>query len=207
MTIRRQKSGITAGLDLLGPDPTGSRGADGLLLEPPSGTGAEPLDCALRAEPPSRRAIRLTGILATCLVAGLAFTGGVLADQRWGSSSSEPGGRGSGLAVGGLPSGPPGSAPVGTGSDQPSGRSSGMAASGTPTATLTGTVRLVDGSVVYLVDDAGTLTRVEVDDTTTYTTLDASALGEIGEGDSVTITGSAAGQGVVHATAVQEGPR
>lgn len=207
MTIRRLESGTTAGLGLLRTDLAGSAAADGMLLEPPSGSGSEPLDSVLRAEPPSRRAIRLTGVLATSLVAGLAFTGGVLADQRWGSSAPTPGGRGSGLAVGGLPSGPPGSAPGGTASDQPSGSSSGMAASGAPTATLTGTVRLVDGSVVYLVDDAGTLTRVEVDDTTTYTTLDESTLGEIGEGDPVTITGTAAGQGVVRASAVQEGLR
>ena len=178
-----------------------------LLAAPPSNVSPEELDAALSSPPPSARSLRLTKLLGVGLVIALAFVGGIALGQRTGQSevASLPGGgqfqRGQGFPSG-FPSGAPGGAGAqagagGSGEDAATGSGSGTAASST-----TGTVKLVDGSVLYVSDAEGNLTRVEVDDSTDITTSSKADLDDISTGDTVTVTGATTSDGVT-ATSVE----
>jgi hypothetical protein len=182
-------------------DPAVAKDLD-LLADPPSTVSAEDLHAALSGPPPSARSVSLTRVLVVGLVLALGFAGGVFADQTWGQSGTAAGptaARPSGMPTGlltGLPTGmPTAGAAAGTGTSPAGATDSGS-------TTTTGTVMLVDGSVLYLSDSTGTQTRVEVADTTTITTTSSTSLKKIDKGDTVTVTGTTNDDGLA-ATSVE----
>jgi hypothetical protein len=164
-------------------DPATAKDLD-LLADPPSTVSADDLDAALSGPAPSARSLRLTRVLAAVLVLALGFAGGVFADQTWGQSAT---------AAGPTAAGGDGARPTGMPAGMPTGMPSGGPAEGTEsgsTTSTTGTVTLVDGSVLYLTDSTGAQTRVEVADTATITTSASTTLKKISKGDTVTVTGT-----------------
>lgn len=174
--------------------------ADVLLTSPPSTVSDEDLTAALSAPPPTARSLRLTKVLVTALVLVLGFVAGILVNQRWDSSgqvAGPSGDRGS-MDEGTMPSGfPSGMAfPGGTGQD-----GTGQAGQGA-SAPTTGEVTLVDGDVIYLTQSDGTQVRVEVGDDTTISKMTSADLGDVEEGDTVTVTGTTTDSGLT-ATSVE----
>jgi hypothetical protein len=167
-------------------DPAVAKDLD-LLADPPATIATQDLASALSGPPPSARALRLTRVLVAGLILALGFAGGVLADQTWGVSGGASGpiaARPMGMPTG-MPTGLPN--PGAAGGSATTGTAGGT---GTGPTTTTGTVTLVDGSVIYLTDPTGTQTRVEVGDKATITKTSNTTLSTIDKGDTVTATGT-----------------
>ena len=178
--------------------------ADALLAAPPSTVSDEDLAAALSAPPPTARALRLTRVLVTALVLVLGFVAGVLVNQNWGSSSGQvagPGGDRGSFGAGELPSGlPSGMAFPGSGGGTGDGSGQGGPAGTDASAPTSGEVTLVDGAVIYLTMADGSQVRVEVGEDTTIQTATPADLGDIEEGDTVTVTGTTTDNGLTATT-------
>ncbi|MFI6762619.1 hypothetical protein ACIBF5_26145 [Micromonospora sp. NPDC050417] len=126
------------------------------------------------------------------------FVGGVQVQKSYG----DPPGGGPAAAIGrggqrgaggfaGFPGGGPANRPDGTGSGADRGSGSGAAPgaeAGAAPAT-TGTVKLVDGSTVYLQTADGTLITVRTSPDTTVAVASAGSLADLKPGDTVTVAG------------------
>ncbi|MET4582970.1 hypothetical protein ABIE21_002480 [Conyzicola nivalis] len=138
---------------------------------------------------PKRKARFITPALALVAVLGVGIFGGVLIGQNTASATSA------------------GSAALGQG--RPDG-AAGDAAGGAPAGMggfTSGTVTAVDGDTVTLeLSDGSTVTITTTDDTTVTTTHDSS-VGDLTEGDSLTVIGEADDDGNVAATSITEGAR
>lgn len=163
-----------------------------LLTDPPSTVPGDELDALLSQPPPTARSLRTTRVLGAGLVLALGFVGGVVADQQWGpadqgSTVARVGGRAGGLPDRDAGTGLPALAPA-AGSDTASAAADSAEPASPALTSTTGTVALVDGSVLYVSDESGALVRVEVGDATAVTR--AADLTSIDEGDTVTVTGT-----------------
>jgi hypothetical protein len=180
-------------------------GPGGVLAERPEDVLAEPPDArdisAELAAPPRRKLPWLTLVLAACVVAAGAFSGGALVEkhQLKGSTTAGrgftfPTTSGSAGATGGRTFGGFGGA---------SGAGSGTA--GGAAGVTTGTVKLVDGNTIYVSDAQGNIVKVTTGGSTKVTESKSGKVSDLKAGQSVTVLGSKKSNGDVTATTVTQG--
>ena len=216
---RRRGHGPDHGLDILGAGPRTAASTDGAhagsattvmdaaeLLSIPATT--DDLEAALVARPRRARLPRLTMVLAAAVLIGGGFLGGALVGKHFGSASASAGGLPAGLAGGSLPRLAGGALPSGgfpAGGGTSAGGSGGAAPSGFGGASGTfGTVKLVDGSTIYVQSFSGGIIRVT---TSPSTKIQVSAAGQVKDlrpGQTVTVQGTRHGSGLVAATSVTQ---
>ncbi|MFE5769663.1 DUF5666 domain-containing protein [Streptomyces sp. NPDC056485] len=193
-------------------------GADpeGILAEPPDTRDIS----AELAAPPRPRLPWLTLVLSGGVVAGLAFTGGVLVEKGHLRDSPGTGSAGRNFAAGAGGQGRTGSAQggagatgqgrtgSGTGSGQSGGRQGFGSAPGGPGAgagVTTGTVKLVDGTTLYVTDAQGNVVKVTTDTNTQITQAKSGKVSDLQPGQTVTVRGSQNPAGDLAATTVAQG--
>ncbi|MFC1417522.1 hypothetical protein [Streptacidiphilus cavernicola] len=148
------------------------------------------------AAPPRRKLPWLTLALCGGVVAALAFAGGALVEKNnlTGSTPSAAGGNFAGFNRGG--------ATAGTGGANRQGTGTGGGGGGGAT---TGTVKLVDGSTVYLTDSSGNVVKVTTGSSTKVSVTKNGKVSDLQPGQSVTVLGSTDASGDLAATTVTEG--
>jgi hypothetical protein len=139
---------------------------------------------------------RVTWALLTLLVLCVGFVGGAVAYQKFAPSST---GSNAGFP-GTLPAGFPGFGALPGAATTQSGTS---AAAGTST---TGTIKLVDGTNLYLTTATGETVKVKVDASAQVTQQKPSSLANLAPGVEVTVSGASAADGTVTATSVAVQP-
>jgi hypothetical protein len=159
--------------------------ADPLDEDPFSDDLAERL-AALAPRPVGRTTDALVGLVV--LVAG--FVGGVLVQKTFGPAPST--GRGN-LATN-LPAGGPLGGPGGQADQGDRGDASG--------STTTGTVKLVDGTTVYITLSNGEVATVRTSDRATVAVQESVGLSDLEVGQTVSVRGAAGSDGVITATEV-----
>ena len=163
----------------------------------------------LKAEPrPRRRPPSVTVLLGVAVLLVGGFVGGVQADRHWGATKSpDPTAlinqfaarRGAQGGSGGFGGGQG----VGQAAGRASGQRGGQGGAGGGGGT-TGTVKLVDGSTIY-VQTAGGIVRVKTTGSTKVTIAKKSTTKALKAGSPVTVQGSAGQDGTVTATSVDQG--
>ncbi|GGK00725.1 hypothetical protein GCM10010123_33280 [Pilimelia anulata] len=200
------------------PEPTAHRlltdgGADG---DPPPG-GHDPLAPAppadgfadeLAAAAPRRWWNRGTVLLGLVLVLGAGFLGGAYTQRAVGGGDDGGGrGRDGGRFPGGgrdgqnRPGGQNGPGSGNNGNNQGPGNNGGPGGQ-TGAAPITGTVKLVDGRTVYVQTADGEVVTVRTGTRTAVTLARPATPAQLAVGSRVTVTGAAADDGTVTATAV-----
>ncbi|MFI6150025.1 hypothetical protein [Streptomyces sp. NPDC051109] len=202
---------------------------EGILSEPPDTRDVS----AELAAPPRPRLPWLTLLLSGGVVAGLAFTGGALVEKSHLQGSPGAGSGGRNFAAGAGGQGRTGSAQAGngatgqgqgatgrgragTGAGTGSGTGSGQSgprqgfggATGGPGAgagVTTGTVKLVDGTTLYVTDVQGNVVKVTTDTNTQITQAKSGKVSDLQPGQTVTVRGSQTPAGDVAATTVAQG--
>ncbi len=165
---------------------------------------------------PKRWWNRGTVVLAGLVLLAGGFVGGLQAQKHWGTASTTAsrfpaGGFGAGGAGAGRYGGGTGRAGAGAyggggfgqgaaGAGQGTGQT-GAAAATAPAAT-TGTVKLVDGSTIYVQTSDGNVVTVNTNGKTTVSAASKAALSSIKAGQKVTVQGAAGSDGAVTATSV-----
>ncbi|MFE2428851.1 hypothetical protein ACFXJ5_19185 [Streptomyces sp. NPDC059373] len=168
--------------------------------EQPEDVLADPPDMrdisAELSAPPKRKLPWPTLLLTSSVVAVLAFTGGVLVEKGQSSGSAAPGGA---AAAGGARFG--GAASAGTGGQAPGGGNAGGAGSGM----TAGTVKVVDGSTIYVTDAQGNIIKVKTGKSTQVSVAKSGKVSDLKPGQTVTVRGSQSSSGDITATTVTEG--
>lgn len=148
------------------------------------------LGTELERRAPRPKATRLTLALAGGLLLVIGFLGGSLAQKQWGNATPANPFANLANARGGTPTG------VGA-----SGGTGGFTGRGGGSATpITGTVKLVDGTTVYIVTSDGTTVIVKTDGSTTVS--QATTVGSLTAGSTVTVTGQTGTDGSVTASSI-----
>jgi Cu/Ag efflux protein CusF len=151
--------------------------------------------------PPQRRkgVPRITVILGAGLLVAAAFLGGIQAQKQWGDDSNGGGGNFAGRFA---------AANGGTGANAGPGAQTGQGAGGLfgrrGGGFTTGTVKLVQGSTLYVTTTDGNVVKVSVPASSTVTKSVTTKVSGIKPGDSVTAIGTTS-NGVVKATSVRVG--
>jgi hypothetical protein len=163
----------------------------------------------LAAEPrPRRRMPPVTVLLSAGVLIVGGFVGGVQADRHWGAKkSTDPAaliqrlaaGRG---AQGGAGAG--GFGGFGGGQGRGQGGAQGAGRGGSQGAGTSGTVKLVDGDVIYVQTPNG-IVRVRTSGSTKVTVAKKSAVKALKAGSTVVVQGTPGQDGTVTATSVQGG--
>jgi hypothetical protein len=151
---------------------------------------------SLLAKREHARPNKATWILLTFLVLMVGFAGGALANQKFGSPST-------GRSFSGFPAGftPPGLSSTSGGGGAPA----GFPGTGGGFGNLTvGTVKLVDGTNIYVATNAGATVKVKVPTSATITAQKDITLSDLSAGTTVTVRGETASDGTVTATSVSE---
>ncbi|WP_329312570.1 DUF5666 domain-containing protein [Streptomyces sp. NBC_01278] len=203
---------------------------EGILSEPPDTRDIS----AELAAPPRPRLPWLTLLLSGGVVAGLAFTGGALVEKGHLQGSGGAGAAGRNFTAGaGTGQGRTGSGPSGTGSGgqrqgtagqgqgatgqgrtgagqngQRQGFGAGTGGTGGPGAgagVTTGTVKLVDGTTLYVTDAQGNVVKITTDTNTQITEAKTGKVSDLQPGQTVTVRGSQNPSGDVAATTVAQG--
>ncbi|KPI11212.1 hypothetical protein OV450_3172 [Actinobacteria bacterium OV450] len=187
-----------------------------ILSEPPDTRDIS----AELAAPPRPRLPWLTLLLSGGVVAGLAFTGGALVEKSHLQGSAGAGfgngaagrnfaagaGGGQGRTGSGQAQGAAGQGRTGGGQNGQwqgfGGGTGGPAAGGGVT---TGTVKLVDGTTLYVTDTQGNVVKVTTDGSTQITQAKAGKVADLQPGQTVTVRGSRNDSGDVAATTVAQG--
>ena len=143
---------------------------------------------------------RLTWVLLVLLVIAVGFAGGAFVEKRNASSSSGLPDFAAMRAGGDFAGG--GAFPGGT---LPGGAGPGAATTTTAGAVTTGTVKLVDGTSLYITDADGHTVKVVVPETVPVTTQSQTSLGDLTAGSTVIIQGETGDDGTLTATSVSEG--
>ncbi|MFF1477144.1 hypothetical protein ACFVYD_06140 [Streptomyces sp. NPDC058301] len=191
--------------------PTETGAPEDILAEPPD---ARDISAELNA-PPRPRLPWLTLLLSGGLVAGLAFTAGALVEknQNPGSSSatqrtpSAAGARGGSAQGGqrqGFGTGQGGQRP-GFGSGQGGQRQGDGTGPGAVGGLTIGTVKLVDGTTIYVTDTQGNVVKVTTVGSTQVTEAKSGKVSDLQPGQTVTVRGSQNASGDVAATTVTQG--
>lgn len=134
---------------------------------------------------------RLTWALLVLLVLAVGFAGGAFVEKRTASTSSSLPDFAALMAGGGPPAGLGGNFPGG-----------GASAAGGVT---TGTVKLVDGTSLYITDADGNTVKVVVPESVPVTTQSQTSLDDLVTGSTVIIRGETGDDGTLTATSVSEG--
>ncbi|MDI5962020.1 hypothetical protein [Streptantibioticus silvisoli] len=214
---RRRTDLVKAGAPAPAPEPSGEllpqpRTAPDtaeLVLRPEEVLAVPPDARDISAElaaPPRRRLPWATLLLSGCVVAALAFTGGVLVEKN----QSPAGARGGAAAFAGARGGAAGSGAAagrtfgGTRGGTAAGAAGG-AAGGAAAGMTTGTVKLVDGSTIYVSDAQGDIVKVTTAKSTTVSESKNGKVADLQPGQTVTVRGSADSSGDIKASTVTEG--
>jgi hypothetical protein len=150
------------------------------------------LNARLAAAAPRKLANRATLVIAALVIAVVGFIAGAQVQKSYGTSSAAGNGGG---ARGGFPT----SLPSGFSFNRGAGGGAGTGTGGTTARGITGTVKLVDGTTVYVEEADGTVITVKTSDTTTV--LAPGALKDLAAGASVTVQGQN-DNGTVTATSI-----
>ncbi len=207
MRRRRPVRASSHGLDILtpaqgrAPGPMTEADAAGLLATPATD---DDLAAALASRPPRAKLPSVTLALAVAAMTGAGFLGGVLLEKyRAGSGSGNS--LAAAFASGGLPSLAGGGLPnLGGGGAAARATGAGGTAGFALGRGTIGTVKLVDGSTIYIQGFTGTITKVT---TTPATKIQVSAPGTVKDlrpGQTLMIQGTKHGSGTVAATSVTE---
>lgn len=156
----------------------------------------EDLSAALASAAPRRWWNRGTLVLGGCGLLLAGFLSGVLVDQHVGTNRASAA-RGTGTFAG-FPGAGRGTGTFGGGTAGPESGGTGTAAA----AATTGTVKLVDGTTIYVQTSSGDVITVKTNAKTEVKTATKSKVGDIKAGQSVTVEGPAATDGTVTATSV-----
>ena len=168
--------------------------ADGFLdlVEP-----VENDDLAAELEKRAPRGVpgRTTLVLAGAVLVVAGFLGGVLVQKNYGTSAADNGGAAAlGNAIAARQNG---------GNALPGGTGGGGGTGGTGARNATaGTVKLVDGTTLYITTVDGETVTVKTSGTTTVRTEQTTALADVPVGATVSIQGTTGTDGVVTATQV-----
>ncbi|GGU99921.1 hypothetical protein GCM10010495_08260 [Kitasatospora herbaricolor] len=167
------------------------------------------------AAPPRRRLPWVTLALAGGVLAAAAFSGGVWYQQNHGSTKTAAGGGGQQRAA--APGGYGGQGAAGQGTGRRNGQAGGTGAAGgagVPGGTgaqggaggfTRGTVKVVDGTTVYLTDANGNTVKVTTGDSTKVQLNKEGKVGDLQPGQSVTVVGTPDASGGYAATQLVEG--
>jgi hypothetical protein len=152
---------------------------------------------------PKRWWNRGTVVLAGLVLLAGGFVGGLQVQKNWGSTRSgntgfPAGGFGAGAGRYGGGTGRAGAGAFGSGG-APGGAQPTAAAASSGTV---GTVKLVDGSTIYVLTQDGNLVTVNTDGKTTVSAASKSTLKSIKAGQKVTVQGATGSDGSVTATSV-----
>jgi hypothetical protein len=172
---------------------------------------------------PKRWWNRGTVVLAGLVLLAGGFVGGLQAQKHWGTATTAGGGgfAGAGGAAagrygggagrtgagaygfggGGFGQGAGGTGQGGTGQGTGTGTGSGAAATAAA-AGVTGTVKLVDGSTIYVQTSDGNVVTVDTTKKTAVAAASKSTLGSIKAGQTITVQGATGSDGKVAATSV-----
>ncbi|HEY5155573.1 MAG TPA: hypothetical protein VIJ47_12615 [Acidimicrobiales bacterium] len=147
-----------------------------------------------------RRLGPLTVGLALVLVAALGVYGGIQAQKHLGKATTTAApafaGRGLGGGFG------PGAA---TGPTQAGGTGSSGGPAGAQGGAVFGTIKLVDGTTIYVTASDGSITKVTTAPATTISRSVSAAAADLQPGQTVVVQGAAGADGTVAATRVTEG--
>ncbi|WP_052069592.1 hypothetical protein [Streptacidiphilus albus] len=172
-----------------------------ILAEPPD---ARDIAAELSA-PPRRKLPWLTLILAAGVIAAGSFWGGAMVQKNSGSSSSGTAAsfaaRFRSGAAGGAAGGATGGAAAG--GFGRAGGTGGGSASGT--GSTTGTVKLIDGSTIYVTDSSGNIVKVTTGSSTSVSIASTGTVSQLQPGQTVTVRGATDSSGDLAATSVTEG--
>jgi hypothetical protein len=159
---------------------------------------------------PKRWWNRGTVVLAGLVLLAGGFVGGLQAQKHWGTASSATGfpagfnaAGGAGRYGGGAGrtgAGTYGGGGLGQGTGQGTGQSG--AATAPAAAGTTGTVKLVDGSTIYVQTSDGNVVTVNTNGKTAVSAATKSTIKSIKAGQTVTVQGAAGSDGTVTATSV-----
>jgi hypothetical protein len=159
--------------------------AELMLAELTDDPFADDLAEQLAARQPRRIATRTTAVLAAIALATGGFAAGAQVQKRYGGAPA---------AAQNAPAGTGGQAPgAGNGGGQRRGGAGpGASASAAPAAgaPLTGTVKLVDGTTVYVETPDGQVVTVRTDGGTAVQAVQPGALKDLAAGATVTVEGS-----------------
>lgn len=170
----------------------GAADADLLEVSPFAGD----LDTALAARPPRSVKPSLTVYLGAAVLLVAGFVAGIQADKQWGSGSSSSG------APAGLPSGFARRAGAG---GFGGGGTGGAQAQGPGGGATVGTVKLVDGTTVYVDTGAGGIVAVRTDGSTKISVTKSGSLKDMSPGSTVVVQGAAGSDGSITARTILEG--
>ncbi|MCX5387126.1 DUF5666 domain-containing protein [Streptomyces sp. NBC_00083] len=186
--------------------PTAAASPEDILAEPPD---TRDISAELSA-PPRPRLPWLTLLLSGGLIAGVAFAGGALVEK--GQDQTASGTQRTPAAAGTARSGAAGAGQrqgFGAGQSGQSGQSGQRQGSGAGAGAgggLTiGTVKLVDGSTLYVTDTQGNVVKVTTAGTTQVTESKSGKVSDLQPGQTVTVRGSQNASGDVAATTVTQG--
>jgi hypothetical protein len=190
-------------------------GLDDLL-----GVLSSPLDddgeiTAVLTRRPRAKLPSLTLVLAAIVVASAGFLGGAMVGKHYGSSgsgnlaaafsrfaaaraSASPGGTGSGSGPGSGSGSGPGS---GSGSGSGFGGRGGLFGGGNATV---GTIKLIDGSTVYVQTAAGDIVQVATSAGTKVTVSSTVPVKDLQPGETVIVEGSKNSSGAITATSISQ---
>jgi hypothetical protein len=145
---------------------------------------------------------RATAILGVGLLAAATFLAGIEAQKQWGGSSSSGGLGARGAAFG---------AGAGTGTTGANGGTQGARGAGGGFfgrgggGFTAGTVKLVQGSTIYVTTTNGNVVKVSVPSSTAITKSVTTKLSGVHPGDTVTAIGTTSSDGVIKATSLRLG--
>lgn len=186
----------TAVLPPVDDDPVGGEGVGGERVDGEPADDRDGLAAELAAAAPRRWWNRGTLVLGVIALVLAGFLGGLQVQKHFGAAPASsaqngrptgfPGGFG-GPGRGGLPSGAPDGAPA----------TGGTAAAGT-----NGTVKLVDGTTIYVQTPDGSVVTVKTGKDTAVRTATQGTVKDVKAGDSVSVQGAADASGTVTATTV-----
>ncbi|MBM9509025.1 DUF5666 domain-containing protein [Actinacidiphila acididurans] len=200
---------------LEGPGGPPARGPEEILAEPPD---ARDISAELAA-PPRRKLPWLTLVLAAGVVAAGAFAGGALVEKSHLHNSGTGGGRGFAAAAagrtgtaagargfgGGAGAGGTTGAGAGTGAGPGAGFGGGTGGAGGASGVTFGTVKLVDGSTLYVTDAQGNIVKVTTGGSTKVSESKDGKVTDLQPGQTVTVRGTPDSNGDIAATTVTEG--
>jgi hypothetical protein len=153
-----------------------------------------------------------TVVLAAVVLLVGGFVGGLQAQKNWGTTATTAGNGGNQNRAGYGGTGRAGYGNFGGGlfpggAAQGGAAQGGVAPGGTGTAAAaaaatTGTVKLVDGSTIYVQTADGNVVTIKTDGKTTVSAASKSTVKSVKAGQSITVEGSTASDGTVTATSV-----
>lgn len=158
--------------------------------EPPDPAPEQEWDHSpLPIRPPRRQLSPLTMLLSGLLLGAASFAGGVVVEKRQLPTTTGTSGRTSATAQGA------------TSNRQGSGQGAGAGAT-------TGTVKLIDGSNIYVTDDTGTIIKILTTPQSDVTITATGPVASIRPGDNIVISGPTNPDGTISATTVRDsGPQ